>query len=272
MLSMLFAGLLNFTLGAEESTEFVTGYLIELSLSLDNILVIALIIAAFRVPAENQRRVLVCGIIGALVMRGVMIGTGVELIRHFKWLLYACGVFLTFAGARTFFSKPGPVEPERNLVVRFARRLFPVAPSLDGQKFFTRANGSLAITPLMLVLLLVETTDVIFAVDSVPAVFGVTQNAFIVFTSNVFAVLGLRSLYFLLAGAIGRFRYLKAGLSLVLVFVGIKMLLDPHGHTPLWFQYKISTVASLMVITLILAAAIALSLAATRREKEAISR
>lgn len=267
-LAMLFAGLLTFARNREESAEFVTGYLIELSLSLDNILIIVLAIAAFQVPAEYQRRVLVCGIVGALVLRGVMIGTGVELILHFKWLLYVCGVFLAFAGVRTFFSKPGPVDPEKNLVVRFVRKLFPVAPSLDGPNFFTRVNGSLAFTPLMLVLLLVETSDLIFALDSVPAVFGVTQNAFIVFTSNVFAVLGLRSLYFLIAGAIGRFRYLKAGLSVVLVFVGIKMLLDPHEHTPLWFQHKISTVASLLVITVILTFAIALSLAATRRERK----
>ena len=267
-LAMLFAGLLAQVRNPEESTEFVTGYLIELSLSLDNVLVIALIIAAFQVPAEYQRRVLVCGIVGALLMRGAMIVAGAALVEHFKWALYIFGVFLVATGARMFFAKPEPVEPEKNLVIRFARKLFPVAPSPDGHKFVTRVNGSLALTPLMLVLLLVETTDVIFAVDSVPAVFAVTQNAFIVFTSNVFAVIGLRSLYFLLAGAIGRFRYLKAGLSVVLVFVGTKMLLDPHGRTPLWFQYKIPTAMSLLVIALILTVAIGLSLAATRRERK----
>ena len=267
-LAMLFASLLTFARGPEESTEFVTGYLLELSLSLDNVLIIALIIAAFRVPAELQRRVLICGIIGALLMRGIMIATGAALIEHFKWVLYAFGVFLVATGIRMFFEKTGPVEPEKNLVVRFARRLFPISSALDGSKFTTRINGSLALTPLALVLLLVETSDVIFAVDSVPAVFAVTQSAFIVFTSNVFAVLGLRSLYFLIAGAIGRFRYLKAGLSVVLVFVGVKMIMDPHDHVPLWFQHKIPTLISLLFIAVILAVAIGCSILASRRERK----
>jgi len=269
VLAMLFAGLLVFWRGREESTEFVTGYLIELSLSLDNILVIALIFTAFQVPPPLQRRVLVWGILGAFVMRGMMIGVGAALVQHFKWLLYVFGVFLVFTGAKMIFSRPEQVEPEKNPVIRFARRLFPVAPSMDGQKFLTRVNGSLALTPLMLVLLLVETTDLIFAVDSIPAVFAVTEKAFIVFTSNIFAILGLRSLYFLLAGAMSRFRYLKSGLSVVLVFVGVKMLLDPHDHPPQWFQFKIPTGISLLVVALILTVAIGLSLAATRREKNA---
>jgi len=266
-LAMLFAGLLVFIRGREDATEYVAGYLIELSLSLDNILVIALIFAAFQVPPQLQRRVLVWGILGALAMRGVMIGAGVALVQHFKWVLYVFGVFLVITGAKMFFARPAPVEPEKNLVIRFARKLFPISPSTDGQKFLTRVNGALALTPLMLVLLLVETTDLIFAVDSVPAVFAVTQKAFIVFTSNVFAILGLRSLYFLLAGAIGRFRYLKGGLSVVLIFVGAKMLVDPHDHPPQWFQAEIPTSVSLLVIAVILAIAIGFSLSATRREK-----
>ncbi len=266
---MLFAGLLVVLRGREEATEFVTGYLIELSLSLDNILVIALIFAAFQVPPEFQRRVLVWGILGALVMRGAMIGVGAALVQNFNWVLYVFGVFLVFTGVKMLFAKQEAVEPEKNPVIRFARKLFPVSPELDGQKFFTRLNGALALTPLALVLLLVETTDLIFAVDSVPAVFSVTQNAFIVFTSNVFAILGLRSLYFLLAGAIGMFRYLKAGLSVVLVFVGAKMLLDPHDHAPQWFQIKIPTTTSLLVVAAILAVAIALSITAARRERRA---
>ena len=265
-LAMLFAGLLVHLRGREEATEFVTGYLIELSLSLDNILVIALIFAAFQVPPEFQRRVLVWGILGALVMRGMMIGVGAALVQHFSWVLYVFGVFLVVTGVKMLFAKQEAVEPEKNPVIRFARRLFPIAPSLDGQKFLTRLNGRTALTPLALVLLLVETTDLIFAVDSVPAVFAVTQKAFIVFTSNVFAILGLRSLYFLLAGAIGMFRYLKAGLSVVLVFVGAKMLLDPHDHAPQWFQTKIPTTTSLLVVAAILAIAIALSITAARRE------
>ena len=257
-LAMLFAGLLVPLRGREEATEFVTGYLIELSLSLDNILVIALIFTAFQVPPEFQRRVLVWGILGALVMRGAMIGVGAALVQNFDWVLYVFGVFLVAAGAKMFFAKPETVvAPEKNPVIRLARKLFPITPALEGQKFLTHFNGALALTPLALVLLLVETTDLIFAVDSVPAVFAVTQKAFIVFTSNVFAILGLRSLYFLLAGAIGKFRHLKAGLSVVLVFVGAKMLLDPHDHAPQWFQTKIPTVTSLLVVAAILAVAIA---------------
>jgi tellurite resistance protein TerC len=270
-LAMAFAGLLAFVRGQEESTEFITGYLIELSLSLDNVLVIALIFAAFRVPAEYQRRVLVWGILGALAMRGTMIGVGVALVQHFRWVLYIFGILLMIAGARMFFARPAAVEPDKNPVIRFARKLFSVSPALDGQKFFTRVNGVLMLTPLMLVLLLVETSDLIFAMDSVPAVFAVTQKAFIVFTSNVFAILGLRSLYFLLAGAMGKFRYLKAGLSLVLVFVGAKMLLDPHDHPSRWFQAKIPTGTSLLVIALILTIAIGISLVATRREKKILT-
>ena len=266
-LAMLFAGLLVHLRGREEAAEFVTGYLIELSLSLDNILVIALIFAAFQVPAEFHRRVLVWGILGALIMRGTMIGVGAALVQNFSWVLYLFGIFLVITGAKMFFSKPEAVEPEKNPVVRFARKLFPISTALDGQKFLTRWNGALALTPLALVLLLVETTDLIFAVDSVPAVFAVTQKDFIVFTSNVFAILGLRSLYFLLAGALGMFRYLKVGLSVVLIFIGAKMLVDPHGHAPQWFQVKIPTATSLLMVAAILAIAIALSLTAARREK-----
>jgi tellurite resistance protein TerC len=266
-LAMLFAGLLAGLRNREESAQFVAGYLIELSLSLDNLLVIALIFAAFQVPPEFQRRVLVGGLLGALAMRGAMIGVGAALVAHFQWVLYGFGVFLIGAGAKMFVARPEPVEPEKKLAIRLARKLFPIAPSLDGQKFLTRVRGRLVLTPLMLVLLLVETSDLLFALDSVPAVFAVTQKAFIVFTSNVFAVLGLRSLYFLLAGAIGRFRHLPAGLAAVLVFVGVKMLLDPHDRAPRWFQCHIPTNASLLVITLIVAVAIGFSIAATERGK-----
>jgi len=268
-LAMLFSMVVAHLRGQEEATEFVTGYLIELSLSLDNILVIALIFAAFQIAPELQRRVLVWGILGALVMRGAMIGVGAALVHNFSWVLYVFGVFLLVTGIKMFFSKPETVEPESNPVVRFARKLFPISPKLDGQNFFTKLNGRRALTPLALVLLLVETTDLIFAVDSVPAVFAVTQKAFIVFTSNVFAVLGLRSLYFLLAGAIGLFRHLKAGLSVVLAFVGAKMLLDPHDQEAKWFQVKIPTGTSLLVVAAILTIAIALSITAARREKAA---
>lgn len=269
-LAMAFGGLLAHLRGREESTEFVTGYLIELSLSLDNILVIALIFAAFHISPELQRRVLVWGILGALVMRGAMIGVGAALVQNFSWVLYVFGVFLVVTGVKMFFSKKEAVEPEKNPVVRFARKFFPISPALEGQKFTTRWNGAFALTPLALVLLLVETTDLIFAVDSVPAVFAVTQKAFIVFTSNIFAVLGLRSLYFLLAGALGMFRYLTAGLAVVLVFIGTKMLLAPHGgREAKWFQVEIPTATSLLVVAAILAVAITLSITAARRENTA---
>ena len=269
VLAMVFAALMLHWRGHEEAVQFVTGYLIELSLSLDNLLVIALIFTTFRVPAEYQYRVLIWGILGALLMRGVMIVAGAELIQHFEWVLYLFGAFLVFTGVKMLFAGHEHVAPEKNPVVRLARKLFSVAPAFDGNKFLTRINGKNALTPLALVLLLIETTDLLFAVDSVPAVFSVTRKAFIVFTSNVFAILGLRSLYFLLAGAIGLFRYLTAGLSLVLVFVGAKMLLDPHDHEPQWFQIKIPTVTSLLVVAAILAIAIALSITAARREKSA---
>jgi tellurite resistance protein TerC len=267
LLAMLFAGAMFFLRGREESVQFTTGYLIELSLSLDNILVIALIFSAFRVPSEFQHRVLFWGILGALVMRGAMIAVGIALIHRFSWLLYVFGAFLVFAGAKMSFSNKDSIEPEKNPVLRLARKFFSVTPDFVGRNFFTRIDGRFILTPLALVLLLVETTDLIFAVDSVPAVFSVTQNAFIVFTSNVFAILGLRSLYFALAGALGYFRYLKFGLSVVLVFVGAKMLLDPHGQAEKWFQIEIPTGISLLAVAAILSIAIALSATAARREK-----
>jgi TerC family integral membrane protein len=265
-LAMLFAGAMAYWRGREEAIQFTAGYVIEFSLSLDNILVIALIFAWFRVPRELQHRLLFLGILGALVMRGLMIAAGVALIHEFAWVLYLFGAFLLFAGIKMLFSRKALVEPEKNLALRLARKLFPVTPDFIGGKFFTRLDGRFALTPLALVLLLVETTDLIFAVDSVPAVFSVTRKAFIVFTSNVFAILGLRSLYFLLAGALGYFRYLKIGLSAVLVFIGAKMLVEPHGPSPDWFQMKISTGVSLLVVAAILLVAIVWSVIPARRQ------
>ena len=265
-LAMLFAAGLLFWRTREEAIQFTTGYVIELSLSLDNILVIALLFTYFRVPVEYQHRLLFWGIIGALAMRGAMIAAGAALIHRFDWVLYLFGALVVFAGAKMFFSKQEMVQPEKNLAMRLVRKLFPVSPDLDGQKFFTKLEGRFALTPLALVLLLVETTDLIFAVDSVPAVFAVTRQAFIVFTSNIFAILGLRSMYFLLVGALGYFRYLKIGLSVVLVFIGVKMLLDPHDHPPQWFQMEIPTSISLFIVAGILLASIALSVAAAKRD------
>jgi tellurite resistance protein TerC len=267
-LAMLFALALRPMRGEKESLEFLTGYLIELSLSMDNVFVIALIFAYFRIPAQYQHRVLYWGILGALVMRGLMIGAGIALISLFHWVLYLFGVFLLYTGIKMLFVDTH-VEPERNRVLRLARKLYPVTTELDGQKFITVSQGRKALTPLALVLLMVETTDLIFAVDSIPAVFAVTRKPFIVFTSNVFAILGLRSLYFVLAGAIAYFRYLKYGLSLVLVFIGAKMLLDRPDNPPFyWFQVDVPVSVSLPVVAAIILASILFSVVAARREKK----
>ena len=266
-LAMAFAGAMAHWRGREEAVQFTTGYILELSLSLDNILVIALIFAWFRIPVKFQHRLLFWGILGALVMRGAMIAAGVELIHQFDWVLYVFGAFLVFTGGKMLFSGQETVQPEKSLALRLARKCFVVAPDLDGQKFLTRLDGRLALTPLALVLLLIETTDLIFAVDSVPAVFSVTRKAFIVFTSNVFAIVGLRSMYFMLAGALGYFRYLKVGLSLVLAVVGVKMLLDPHGQEPKGIQVEIPTSVSLMTVATIIVIAIVLSVMVAEREK-----
>jgi len=254
--------------GEKEALEFVTGYLIELSLSMDNVFIIALIFGYFHVPAEHQHRVLFWGILGALIMRGIMIGAGVALINTFHWILYVFGAFLVFSGVKMMFVE-SEVDPEKNRVVRLARKFFPVTPELHGQHFVTIWNGRKALTPLALVLLMVETTDLIFAVDSIPAVFAVTRKPFIVFTSNVFAILGLRSLYFVLAGAMGYFRFLKTGLAVVLVFIGVKMLLDPHeGHEQLPFQFDIPTPVSLLIVAGIILISIICSVVVAQREKK----
>lgn len=262
-IAMLFAWGLVPLRGKTEALQFVTGYLIELSLSMDNVFVIALLFAYFRVPSQFQHRVLYWGILGALIMRGAMIGVGVALISLVDWILYVFGAFLLFSGGKMLFIE-SKVEPEKNIVVRLARKFYPVSPNLDGQKFITIWQGRKALTPLALVLLLVETTDLLFALDSIPAVFAVTRKPFIVFTSNVFAILGLRSLYFLLAGAIGYFRYLKYGLPAVLVFMGVEMLLDTHDRKdPLWFQRDIPISVSLSVVAGILLLSVLLSVIAT---------
>ena len=265
-LAMLFALILKPLRGKQEALQFVTGYLIELSLSMDNVFVIALIFAYFRIPREHQHRVLYWGILGALIMRGLMIGLGIALVTMVDWVLYLFGAFLLYSGFRMLFVQT-EVHPENNRVVRWVRKLYPVTPELNGQRFTARWDGRIALTPLALVLVMVETTDLLFAVDSIPAVFAVTRKPFIVFTSNVFAILGLRSLYFLLAGAIGYFRYLKYGLPLVLVFMGVEMLLDPHERQPpLWFQFDVPTPVSLLVVAGILLVSIVLSVTAAKRE------
>jgi tellurite resistance protein TerC len=266
-LAMLFAAGLHPMRGAREALEFLTGYLIELSLSMDNVFVIALIFSYFQIPSVLQHRVLFWGILGALVMRGVMIALGVALITWLHWVLYLLGIFILYTGIRMLFVET-EVDPEKNRVIRWVRKVYPVTPHLEGQKFLTQWNGKRALTPLALVLLMVETSDLVFAVDSIPAIFAVTTKPFIVFTSNVFAILGLRTMYFVLAGAIGYFRYLKTGLSVALVFIGVKMLLDPHDREPpLWFQVDIPISISLLVIGGIILVSMILSVVAARKEK-----
>jgi tellurite resistance protein TerC len=266
-LAMAFAGAMAHWRGREEAVQFTTGYIIELSLSLDNILVIALIFAWFRIPVKFQHRLLFWGILGALVMRGAMIAAGVALIHQFDWVLYVFGAFLVFTGGKMLFSGQETVQPEKSLALRLARKFSLLRRTLTARSFSPGSMAAFALTPLALVLLLIETTDLIFAVDSVPAVFSVTRKAFIVFTSNVFAIVGLRSMYFLLAGALGYFRYLKVGLSVVLAFIGVKMLLDPHGQEPKGFQVEIPTSVSLMTVATIIVIAIVLSVMVAEREK-----
>ena len=244
--------------GREQQTEFITGYILELSLSMDNVFVIALIFSYFRIPQELQHRVLFWGILGALIMRGLMIWIGTELIHHVAGMFYVFGAFLVFTGLKMSLLKDEEIHPERNPVIRLAQRIFPITTQLDGQKFSSTQNGRRVLTPLAVVLVMVETTDLIFALDSIPAIFGVTQKSFIVFTSNVFAILGLRSLYFVLAGALRYFRFLKLGLSLVLVFIGVKMLIVR------W--YKISIQTSLLVVVGILVLAMFVSIISAWRE------
>jgi tellurite resistance protein TerC len=267
-LAMLFAVWLRFARGQKEGLQFVTGYLIELSLSMDNVFVIALIFSYFRIPSEYQHRVLFWGILGALIMRGFMIGIGVALIHLLSWILYVFGALLVFSGIKMIFVET-EVHPEKSWIIRLIRKFYPVAPQLDGHKFVTHWEGKTALTPLALVLLVVETTDLIFAVDSIPAVFAVTKVPFIVFTSNVFAILGLRSLYFVLAGAINYFRYLKLGLSAVLIFIGIKMLIDPGESPPRWwFQVDIPTSTSLIVVASILVVSMIASVISAQLEEK----
>ena len=243
-------------MGREAGLEYFTGYVIEKALSVDNIFVFVLIFRFFRVPAAYQHRVLFWGILGALLMRGAMIAAGAYLIAHFHWILYVFGAFLVFTGIRMATHVEHDLDPAGNPAVRLVRRFFPVTPDYMGQRFFVRVDqgggARLAATPLFLVLVLVETTDLIFAVDSIPAVFAVTQDPFLVYTSNVFAILGLRALYFLLADVIDRFHYLKLGLSVVLVFVGVKMLLAD--------VYKVPVGVSLAIIVAVLGAAVVTSL------------
>lgn len=245
--SLGFAGALVPTRGSEEAQEFLTGYVLELSLSMDNVFVIALIFSYFRVKPIYQHRVLFWGILGALVMRGVMIILGVELIHRFEFLFYFLGLVVLVSGVRMLTADEDGVDPEKNPVVLLTRRFFPITKKFHQDKFVVNFKGKKILTPLALVLIVVETTDLVFAIDSIPAIFSITTKPFIIFTSNVFAILGLRSLYFVLAGAMAYFRLLKYGLSIVLVFIGVKMLLFEYYPIPI--GYSLLTVVGVISVS-----------------------
>jgi len=252
IIAMIFNLWIYSQFGARPGLEFLTGYIIERSLSFDNIFVFIVIFNYFAVPAEHQHRVLFWGIVGALFSRGLFIGMGTALLARFEWLIYVFGAFLVYTGINILRQKETEVHPEKNPVLRLFQRFVPLTTQYHGKRFFIRQELRTLATPLMLVLVVVEATDVVFAVDSIPAVFGVTRDPFIVFTSNIFAILGLRALYFLLAGLMHKFHYLSYGLGLVLVFVGAKMLIHDH--------YEIPIELSLGIVLAVLAASVVLSL------------
>jgi len=246
--------------GQEPALQFLAGYLIEKSLSVDNIFVFVLVFTFFAVPAAYQHRVLFWGILGALVMRGIFIAAGAALLATFHWVIYVFGAFLVVTGIKMALVRGDQIHPDRNPLVRLTRRLMPVTNGYREDRFVVREGGKWVATPLLLVLLVVESTDLVFAVDSIPAIFAVTSDTFIIYTSNVFAILGLRSLYFLLAGVVEKFYYLKLGLSVVLAFVGVKMLLTDVAKIPI--------ALSLAVIATVIAVAIVASLLRNRRDSD----
>ena len=262
-LAMIFAALVFHYQGSQRGLEFLTGYLIELSLSVDNLFVFLLIFSYFKVPAKYQHRVLFWGVLGALVMRLTMIFVGAALLDRFHWIIYIFGGFLVYTGIKMFRQEETDIHPDQNPVVRLVTRFLPITRHYEEESFFTTVDGKRTGTLLLLVLVVVEVTDLVFAVDSIPAIFAITTNTFIVYTSNVFAILGLRSMYFLLAGVVEKFHYLRIGLAIVLTFIGAKMLLVAVGlHIPIWI--------SLVFVAVVLLGSVAASLLFTRESKTTI--
>jgi tellurite resistance protein TerC len=262
-LAVVFATIVYFWQGHQTAVEFVTAYVVELSLSVDNLFVFLVIFRYFSVPEEHQHGVLFWGILGALIMRGIFIAAGVSLIHRFHWVLYVFGVLLIYSGIRVCVAGEHQIDPSKNPMVNLLRRLIPVTDEYHGGKFFVRRPGqtpSLYATPLLVVLLVIETTDVLFAVDSIPAVLAITLNAFIVYTSNVFAILGLRSMYFAIAGLMKMFRFLHYGLAVVLMLVGVKMLIADH--------YRISSALTLGMVAGVLLISVVASLAYPAKSAE----
>jgi tellurite resistance protein TerC len=260
-LALGFGGGIWWLLGREPALQYLTGYLVEKSLSVDNLFVFLVIFSYFGVEPKYQHRVLFWGVLGAIVLRTVMILVGAALVSEFSWLLYLFGAFLIYTGVKLALAKTEAVDPGKNLAVRLARRLFPISPQFHGERFFVRIDGRRLATPMFVVLVTVEASDVMFALDSIPAIFGITQDVFILLTSNIFAIMGLRALYFLLAGVMDRFRYLKLGLSVVLAFIGVKMLVAEWVHIP--------TPLSLGIVAGILTASVLLSLVRKRETGQA---
>lgn len=249
-LAMLFSVVVYFWKGPDKSIEFLTGYIIELSLSVDNLFIFILVFSYFHVPMQYQHKVLFWGILGALVMRVIFIFAGVALITKFHWIIYVFGAIIIFSGIKMLFQKDKKIEPDKNPIIRLIKKILPVTKEYHDDKFFVKIkNGVWAATPLFIVLVFVEITDLIFAVDSIPAILAITTDTFIVFTSNVFAILGLRSLYFALAGMINLFRFLHIGLSFILIFIGFKMVLSDVFKMPI--EYALIAVISILLTSIV---------------------
>lgn len=258
-LAACFNAYIFFEYGQQRGAEFAMGYLIELTLSVDNLFVFVLIFSHFAVPEKYQHRVLFWGILGAVVFRGIMIGLGTAVVQEFSDVLYFFGALLVFTGIKMLVAAEAEPDVENNRIVKFMRSRFRVTEAFEGNRFFVKRDGHVWMTPLFVVLMLIEVSDIVFAVDSIPAIFAITQDPFIVFTSNIFAILGLRSLYFAIAGIVHRFEYLKYGLSVILVFIGVKMLVNHHFHAKI-----ISTELSLVVTATLIVVSILVSLRKTR--------
>lgn len=260
LLALLFNVFIYFDQGKEKALEFLTGYLLERSLSIDNIFVFVLLFSYFKVPAEYQHKVLFWGVIGALILRAALIVLGVVLIHKFSWIIYLFGAFLVFTGFKMAFQDDTHIDPEKNILIRMFKKFFPVTHEYHGGNFFVTIDKKKFATPLFVVLIATEFTDLVFAFDSIPAIFAVTSDPFIIYTSNIFAILGLRAMYFALAGIINRFHYLKIGLAMILIFIGFKMLIIDI--------YKIPITYSLGVIAIVLTASVVLSLLKPRTNEE----
>lgn len=260
VLALAFNVFVYYDFGKQKALEFLTGYILEKSLSVDNIFVFVLLFSYFKVPSQYQHKVLFWGVLGALILRAILIAVGALMIAKFHWIIYVFGAFLVFTGFRMAKQNDEDIHPEDNFLIRFFKKIFPVTNDYHGEKFFVKLDGKKFATPLFIVLLAIEFTDLVFAFDSIPAIFAVTSDPFIVYTSNIFAILGLRSLYFALAGVIHKFHFLKIGLSMILIFIGMKMLIMDI--------YKIPTTYSLGVIAIVLTASVVLSILKPKQEED----